>query len=97
LKEGNWNRFTRSSAIASGEVKLTFLGNSFEGLGRVFDSILAVISVSRKQPDHLIGATGGRTGNVAGSEIDSLSHGVFVLQRPSPSRKNAGHARDPQR
>src|SRR6185312_11045003 len=63
----------------SGDVELTFLGNSFEGLGGAFDSILAVISVSRQQPDHLIGAAGGRTGNVAGSEIDSLSDDVFVL------------------
>src|SRR3981081_4764272 len=72
----------------SGNVELTFLGHPFESLGRVFDPILAVIAIGRKQPDHLIGAAGGRTRDIASSKIDSLSNGVFVLQRPSPSRKN---------
>ena len=66
----------------SGNVELTFLGHPFEGLGRVFDTILAVVAVGREQPDHLIGAAGGRTRDIAGSKIDSLSNGEFVLQRP---------------
>src|ERR1700731_3694233 len=69
-------------AILSGNVELTFLGHPFESLGRAFDAILAVIAVGRKQPDHLIGAAGSRTRYVAGSKIDSLSNGEFVLQRP---------------
>src|ERR1700687_4240251 len=66
---------------ASGNVELTFLGYPFESLGRVLDPILAVIAVGRKQPDHLIGAAGGRTRDIARSKIDSLSNGEFVLQR----------------
>src|SRR2546425_6538268 len=57
----------------SGDRELAFLGNAFEGFGRVFDAILAIVTVGRKQPDHLIGAAGGRSGNVAGSKIDGLS------------------------
>ncbi|SRR6266852_4311471 len=72
-----------------GNVELTFLGHPLESLGRAFDPVLAVIPVGRKQPDHLIGAAGGRTGDIAGSKIDSLSNGEFVLQRLLPSRKNA--------
>ena len=72
---------------SSGDVELTFLGYPFESLGRIFNSILTVITVGRKQPDHLISATGGRTGDIAGSKIDSFSNGIFVLQRPLPSRK----------
>src|ERR1700676_2963874 len=68
--------------ISSGDVELTFLGDPFESLGRAFDPILAVIAIGRQQPDHLIGAAGGRTGDIAGSEIDGLSNGEFVLQRP---------------
>ena len=66
----------------SGNVELTFLGHPFEGLGRVFDTILTVVAVGREQPDHLIGSAGGRTRDIAGSKIDSLSNGEFVLQRP---------------
>src|SRR3982074_1985396 len=84
----NGIRSARPCAPFSGNVELTFLGHPFESLGRVFDPILAVIAIGRKQPDHLIGAAGGRTRDIAGSKIDSLSNGVFVLQRPSPSRKN---------
>src|SRR5882757_2114104 len=79
---------------SSGDVELTFLGDPFESLGRVFDPVLAVIAVGRKQTDHLIGAAGGRTGDIAGSEIDGLSNGELVLQRPSP-RENAGRAYGP--
>src|SRR5712692_5581432 len=74
---------------SSGDVELTFLGHSFESLGRAFDPILAVVAVGRKQPDDLIGAGGGRSRNVAGSKVDSLSNGIFVLQRP------LHHARTP--
>src|ERR1700704_3783517 len=80
---------------SSGDVELTFLGDPFECLGRVFDPELAVIAIGRKQTDHLIGAAGGRTGDIAGSEIDGLSNGELVLQRPSP-RKNAGRAHGPR-
>ena len=80
---------------SSGDVELTFLGYPFESLGRIFNSILTVITVGRKQPDHLISAAGGRTGDIAGSKIDSFSNGIFVLQRPLPSRKNVGHAHGP--
>src|SRR5258705_11394909 len=73
----------------SGNVELTFLGHALESLGRALDPVLAVIPVGRKQPDHLVGAAGGRTRDVAGSKIDSLSNGEFVLQRLLPSRKNA--------
>src|ERR1700688_3665717 len=66
----------------SGNVELTFLGHPFERLGRALDPILAVVAVGRKQPDHLIGAAGGRTGDIAGGEIDGLPNGIFVLQRP---------------
>ena len=66
----------------SGNRELAFLGNPFERFGGAFDAVLAVVTIGRKQPDHLIGAGGGRTGNVAGSKIDSLSHGVLMLQRP---------------
>src|SRR3984893_12037232 len=81
-------------AISSGDVELTFLGDPFESLGRAFDPVLAVIAVGRKQADHLIGAAGGRTGDIAGSEIDGLYNVELVLQRPSP-RKNAGRAYGP--
>jgi hypothetical protein len=66
---------------------LTFLGDPFESLGRAFDPVLAVIPVGRKQPDHLIGAAGGRSRDIAGSKINGLSNGEFVLQRLLPSRK----------
>src|SRR3979490_558088 len=65
-----------------GNVELTFLGHPFESLGRTLDPILAVVAVGREQPDHLIGAASGRTRNIAGSKIDSLSNGEFVLKRP---------------
>jgi hypothetical protein len=66
-------------------VELTFLGHPFESLGRALDSILAVIAIGREQTEHLIGAAGGRTGNITGSKIDGLSNGEFST--PSPSRK----------
>ena len=72
-----------------GNVELTFLGHALESLGRALDPVLAVIPVGRKQPDYLVGAAGGRTRDIAGSKIDSLSNGEFVLQRLLPSRKNA--------
>src|SRR6266481_4224694 len=71
----------------SGNRELAFLGDPFESFGRAFDPILAVVTVGRKQPDHLIGAAGGRTRDIAGSKINGLSNGEFVLQRLLPSRK----------
>jgi hypothetical protein len=65
-----------------GNVELTFLGYPFERLGRAFDPILAVIAIGRKQPEHLIGAARGRSGNITGSKIHGLSNGEFMLQRP---------------
>src|SRR6202043_3946195 len=79
----------------SGKVELTFLGHPFESLGRAFDTILAIIAIGRKQPDHLIGAAGGRTRDIAGSKIDGLSHGEFVLQHPLHQAKNVGCAQGP--
>src|SRR5437879_13583484 len=79
----------------SGNVELTFLGHPFESLGRAFDPILAVIAIGRKQPDHLIGAAGGRTRDIAGSKMDSISYGGWVLQRPPPSRTNRLRAQSP--
>jgi len=68
--------------VFSANVELAFLGHAFESLGRALDSILAVIAVGRKQPDHLVSAAGGRPGDITGSEIDGLTNVVFVLQRP---------------
>src|ERR1700721_2396425 len=65
----------------SGNVELTFLGHPFESFSRVLDPVLAVVAISRKQPDHLISAAGGRPCDIAGRKIDSLSNVVFVLQR----------------
>ena len=89
------NARSGSGRSCSGDRELAFLGDPFESLGGTLDPILAVVTVGREQPDHLIGAAGGRSCNIAGSEIDSLSNGIFVLQRPLPSRKNAGHAHGP--
>src|SRR6201996_725706 len=75
--------------LLSGDGELAFLCHPLEGLGRALDAILAVVAFGREQPDHLIGATGSRARHVAGSEIDSLSNGEFVLQRP------LHHARTP--
>ena len=79
----------------SANVELAFLGNPLKRFGRALDSILTVVAIGRKQPDHLIGAAGGRTRDIARSEIDGLSNGIFMLQRPLPSRKNVGHAHGP--
>ena len=72
----------RLRATLSGESELAFLRDPFESFGRAFDTILTIVAICRKQPDHLISAAGGRTGNVAGSKINSLSNGVLMLQRP---------------
>lgn len=69
-------------AIFSTNVELAFFRYSLEGLGRALYPILVVISIRRKQPDHLISATGGWTRDIAGSEIDCLSNVVFMLQCP---------------
>src|SRR5713101_8009422 len=81
------NRFPLFQIMLLGNRELTFLGNPFESFGRAFDPILAVVAVGRKQADHLIGAAGGRTRDIAGSKVNGLSNGEFVLQRLLPSRK----------
>src|SRR5271169_4629534 len=78
---------------ASGDGELAFLGHPLESFGRAFDPVLAVVAIGRQQTDHLVGATGGRSGNIAGSKIDCLSNAEFVLQRPLHQRKNAGRSR----
>src|SRR5882757_8847731 len=75
-------RVTACTQPISGDGELAFLGHPFKRLGRALDAVLAVVAVGGQQPDHLIGAGGGRSGNVAGSKIDSLSNGVLMLQRP---------------
>ena len=87
--------FHPSSRTFSGNGELTFLGNAFERLDRAFDPVLAVIAVGRKQPDHLIGAARGRTCDIAGRKIDSLTNVVFMLQRPLHHAKNVGPAHGP--
>ena len=79
--------FIRPSEQILGNCELTFLGYSLESLGRMLDPVLTVIAIGRQQPDHFIGAACTRTCDVAGRKVDGLSNGVFVLQRPSPSRK----------
>src|SRR3978361_2004475 len=73
--------YSVTRAIPSGNVELTFLGHPLESLGRVLDPVLAIIAVGGQQPDHLIGAAGGRPRDIAGREIDSLSNVVLMLQR----------------
>src|ERR1700753_1789426 len=75
--------------VVSGNGELAFLRDPLESLGRAFDAILAVVAFGREQPDHLIGAAGGRTRHVAGREIDRPPTVEFVLQRP------LHHARTP--
>src|SRR5579859_7056347 len=80
--ERNGNPFHPSLRTILGNGELTFLGHPFESFGRAFDPVLAIVPVGRKQPDHLVGATGGRTSDIAGRKIDSLSNVVIMLQRP---------------
>src|ERR1700723_2841520 len=75
----------------SRDVELTFLGYPFESFGRTLDPVLAIVAIGRQQPDHLVGAAGGRSGDIAGSEIDGLSNSKFVLQRPLHHARNVGH------
>src|SRR3954452_17925559 len=75
-----------------GYVELAFLGHPLESVSRVFDPILTVVAIGRKQPDHLVSPARGRTGHVAGRKIDALTNVVFMLQRLLPSRKNVGRA-----
>jgi hypothetical protein len=80
------NRFQSDASdqeiARSGNRELTFLGYSFERLGRALDPVLTVISVGRKQTDHLIGSARGRTCDIAGGKVDGLSNPVFMTQRP---------------
>ena len=55
------NHFTRPLHAGLGKGELAFLGHAFERFGRVLDPVLAVVSVGRKQTDHLIGTARGRT------------------------------------
>jgi len=87
LTAAKWNPLRAAMRRISGNGELAFLGYPFEGLGRALDPVLAVIAVGREQPNHLIGAAGGRTRDIAGSKINGLSNGEFVLQRLLPSRK----------
>src|ERR1700682_166077 len=80
-RRAKWNPLRPAMRNSLGNVELTFLGHTLESLGRAFDPVLTVIAVGRQQPDHLIGAAGGRTRDIAGSKIDGLSNGEFVLQR----------------
>src|ERR1700733_1858662 len=82
-------------AQPSGNVELTFLGHPFESFSRTFDPVLTVVAISRKQPDDLISAAGGRPRNIAGSKIDSLSNVVFMLQRHLHTRKRRSYPRVP--
>src|ERR1700733_12013310 len=69
-------RYARSVRCnCSGNSELTFLGHPLESLGRIFDAILTVIAFGWEQPDHLIGAAGGRSRDIAGGKIDGLSNG----------------------
>src|SRR3974390_827537 len=79
----------------SGNVELAFLGHTLEGFGRTLDPVLAVVAIGRKQTDHLVGTAGGRTRDIAGSEIDSLTNVVFVLQRPLHYARNVARPRGP--
>src|SRR3954469_11438047 len=69
----------RNGRSADGE--LAFFRHPLKCFGRTLDPVLTVVTVGRKQPDHLIGAAGGRTRDIAGSKIDGLTHAKLVLQR----------------
>jgi hypothetical protein len=77
----------------SGNVKLAFLRHPLESFGGVFDPVLTVVTVGRKQPDDLIGAAGGRAGHVACGKIDSLTNVVLVFQRPLHHAKTSAEPR----
>src|ERR1700740_3561410 len=87
LTAGAMKAISPGRARNLGNIELTFLGHPFESFRRALDPILTVVAIGRQQPDHLIGAAGGRTGDVAGSKIDGLSNVVFVLQRTLHPRK----------
>ena len=83
------NRTTRreyGAMMPSGFSELAFLGDPLEGLRRVPDPILVVVTVCRKQAYHFVGSARGRAGDIACGEIDSLSNAILVLQRLAPSR-----------
>jgi hypothetical protein len=44
----------------SGKRELAFLGHAFERFDRALDTVLAVVTIGRKQPDHLVGVAAGR-------------------------------------
>src|SRR5258708_7836914 len=84
---------TVRSRYLSADVELTFLGHPFEGFSRALDPVLAVVAVGRKQANHLIGAAGGRTRDIAGRKINRLSNGGFGLQHPLHDAKSRLRAR----
>ena len=69
------------------DFELAFLGYALKRLRGTLDPVLTIVSIGWEQPDHLIGAAGSRTRDIAGSKINGLSNGEFVLQRLLPSRK----------
>src|SRR5258705_10886357 len=83
-----WLSVRRQPALAPGtdgrsaDIELAFLGHPLERFGRALDPVLTVVAIGRQQPDHLIGAAGSRTRDIAGSKIDGLTHAKLVLQRP---------------
>src|SRR5689334_15914992 len=48
-----------------GNRELAFLGDPLKSFRRTLDPILAIVSLGRELPDHLIGAAGGRPRNIA--------------------------------
>jgi hypothetical protein len=71
----------------SGACELAFLGDTLESFGRAFDPVLKVVAIGGKQADHFVGAAGGWTCDVAGSEINGLSDDELVLQHLNSIRK----------
>ena len=65
-----------------GNDELAFLGDPLESFRRTLDPVLAVVALSRKLADHLIGAARGGPRNVARGKVDGRSDRKLVLQRP---------------
>src|SRR5436305_13110828 len=63
------------------DFELAFLGYALKRLRGTLDPVLTIVSIGWEQPDHLIGAAGGRPGDIAGGKIDGLTHDKLVLQR----------------
>src|SRR5215472_13275958 len=80
-------RSRRAQPRALGGGELAFPGDPLESFGRALDPVLAVVTFGRKLADHLIGATRGRTRDVARGEIDGRPNWILVHQRPLHHRK----------